>query len=642
MSYINDDNRLAKILRIIEDSHSATTTSISTKLGVSTKTVRNDIKEINDLLKGYGLIESKNGNYVLYVIDPIKFDKAYSDICNLDYIFNSPQKRMAYILNKLMESNEPYLTDDLADEMNIGRTTLIGDLKKLRKELEHYDLAIVGKTNNGLILQGDEIDLRLFVLENMYEYIYGEFALDEDISYLIRNISGKNYLATNTIEYFIKAFTVMLGRLLNGYTITNLSKKHEELYNTSAFLFVDKVADEVEKKIHTKIPKNERLFMTLPIVGMRTPMNVNGVKDIQVSEEAIDLVNDIVCLIKKEMNITITAGDLFEEFVYHVSFMLNRLKYGIKLKNPVIDDIKEKYSVAYKMAEMVKELVKNKFDEELSKDEVGFLAVYFGVFITENSLVESKQKSIAIVCGTGRVTARLVKNQLKKIVESETIIDLYSGSEINSELLNKYDLVCATVKIEHKTTAPVIYLREIFDEEELRKKIKRVTYTEKLEIPLLKGMDSIVLSILDEDKFFILDEDKSYIENMNMMIDNLYYEGYVDQDFKERMRIREENSTMVFDKHIAFPHVVNHKSDKVVLALGVSENGISASNDRMVKLMFLLGIPEEIGLDEAILIKIYNEIISIARDINTVNGISKVKSYKDLLLYIIKESDILK
>lgn len=640
MNYIQYENRLARILTIVEQSHSATTDSIATKLGVSTKTVRNDIKELNDSLKGYGLIDNKNGNYVLYVIDQIKFKKVYTDIFKQDYVFNSPKKRTAYILHKLMDSDVPYLTDDLAEEMNIGRTTLIGDLKRLRQELEDYNLSIVGKTNTGLLLKGNEIDIRLFILENMYEFIYGDYALDEDISDLIRKISEESYLATNTIDYFIKSFTVTLGRLLNGYTIKDLSKKYEDLTNTSAFIFINKVADEVEKKIHTKIPKNERIFMALPIVGMRTPMNVDGVKDISVSDEAIELVEDIVSLIKKEMNITITAGDLFDEFVYHVSFMLNRLKFGIKLKNPVIDDIKEKYSVAYKMAELAKDLIQDKFDEELSKDEIGFLAVYFGVFISESNFEERRNYSIAIICGTGRVTARLVESQLKKIVHSQTKIDVFSGGQVNIELLNKYDLVCSTVKVNCETTTPIIYLREIFDEVELRKKIERVTYTEKLEIPLLQGMDSLVLSILDEDKFFVLDNEFTYIENINKMIDNLYKNGYVDKDFKERINTREANSTMVFDKYIAFPHVVNYKSDKVVLALGVSEESIVVGDNRVVKLVFLLGIPEEVGVDETILIKLYNEIISIASNTGTIDAISKIKSYKELLLYFIKESDI--
>lgn len=642
MSYFNNENRLAKILKIVEQSNSATSSSIAIKLDVSTKTVKNDIKEINELLKGYALIDLKQGKYRLYVIDNKRFEKEKLNINNQNYMFNSPSKRVAYILNKLMNSEYPYLIDDLTYEMNIGRSTFVGDLKKLRTELSKYNIRVEGKTNTGIMLKGDELNLRIFILENMYDLIYENYNIDKDIIESIKNIAKKNHLGASTTEYFINTFTIMLDRLLNGYEIKYIDSKYDELIDTQAYQLVDIFIKEIEKKIYTKIPQNEKIFATLPIVGMRTPMNINGSKYIQVSDEAINLVKEIVDLIESEMNIKLKPGDLFNEFVYHVTFMINRLKFGIKLKNPIIEDIKQKYPVAYKMAELTKSLIEDKFNLKISKDEVGFLAVYFGVFISENNYENNKIYRVALICGTGRVTARLISSQLKKILYSETNIDLFSINEVTDELLDNYDLVLSTVEVNSNSLTSIIYLDEIFDESKLRQKIEHVKFTEKLEVPLLQGMDSVLLSLLDEEKFFILDKNLRYEENIDAMIENLYENGYVDEGFKDRMRVREAKSTMVFDKNIAFPHVVNYKGDKVIVALGVFEEKIIAKKDKEVKLVFLLGIPEKIGVDETILIKIYNEIISIASNSKVVEDISKLKNYRDMLFYFIKENDILK
>ena len=181
MNSINEENRLCRILKIIEQSNITTAQSIADKLGVSTKTVRNEIKELNKLLKGYALIDNKQGKYVLYVIDQTNFYKVIQDLRIQDDFFNSQQNRMSYIFYKLMNSNEPYLTDDLAEEMNIGRTTFVGDLKKLRSKIENYGLQIVGKTSKGLFLEGNEIDIRMCLLEDMYGSIYYDYKIDEDI-----------------------------------------------------------------------------------------------------------------------------------------------------------------------------------------------------------------------------------------------------------------------------------------------------------------------------------------------------------------------------------------------------------------------------------------------------------------------------
>lgn len=640
MNSINDENRLCRILRIIDQSNLTTAQSIADKLGVSTKTVKNEIKELNRLLNGYGLIDTKQGKYVLYIIDQENFDRVSRDIRRQDDFFNSQQNRMSYILCKLMNSEKPYLTEDLAEEMNIGRTTFIGDLKKLRIKVEENDLQIVGKTNKGLFLEGNEIDIRMCILEDMYASIYKDYKIDEDIIELIDRICRENSLGSGTIEYFMKFFTVMIDRLLNGYEIENLSDKHIELKSTKTFEFINKVLDEVEKRIHIKIPDNERIFMVLPIVSMRTPINSQGIKGIEVSDEAIKLVEEIINLIKRQMNITIMPGDFFDEFVYHMFFMINRVKFGIKIKNPILDDIKEKYPVSYKMAELSKCLIEVKFGNEVSRDEVGFMAMYFGIFISESSYNKNKIYKVAVICGSGVLTARVISSQLKKILSSEAAIDIYSSSEVNDSLLEKYDLICSTYKLTCNTATPIIYMKEIFDEHQFRKQIEQVRYIDKLDVPLVQGIDSILLSILDEDKFFVLDNNISYKDNISLMVDGLYEKGYVDDSFKERLELREEHSSMVFDKHIAIPHVINYKSDSIVMALGVFDDSLIIEEDRDVKLVFLLGIPEELDENEVLLIKIYNEIISIAKDENKVKEISRLKKYNDVVLYIIKENDI--
>lgn len=84
------------------------------------------------------------------MFDTRDFQNAYARIIETDDLMNSSHKRQEYVFAKLMRAMEPVLTDDLAYEMNIGRSTLISDLKKLRQTMEDYELEIVGKTSNGL------------------------------------------------------------------------------------------------------------------------------------------------------------------------------------------------------------------------------------------------------------------------------------------------------------------------------------------------------------------------------------------------------------------------------------------------------------------------------------------------------------
>ncbi|MBU5335004.1 BglG family transcription antiterminator [Intestinibacter bartlettii] len=638
--YFNNDNRICKILQILEHKRSASLEYLEKKLNVSAKSIKNDIKELNEIFDGNALIQFKLGKYKLYVLEHKQFEKIKENLYLHDDFFNSPKKRMAYVMNRLMNDENPVLTEDLAFEMSIGRTTLVGDLKKIREALKKYKIKIVGKTNTGLKLQGEEIDIRLFILENLYEEIYKDHELDYDVKEELDKIFSDLKLEGSTRNQIIKFLTVLIDRVVNGNPIKELNEKYEDLIYTKQINVANDISDRIEKIFGIKIPDNERVFMTLPIVGMRTPMDIDRVKNLEITEDVIELVLDIIKLIKLEMDITITPGNLLDEFTYHISFMLNRLKYGIKIKNPVLDEIKEKYMVPYKLAELTKMLIEDRTKKKVSKDELGFLAVYFSVFISENSYEQNKLCSIAIICGTGKITARLIAAQLRKIVDIDTKLEMFSDSQVNKELLDQFDLVLSTIKFECDTVTPIIYLKEIFDENQLKNKIESVRYTEKLNIPMLQGMESLVLSLLDEEKFFILDSEKSYIENVDYMIDKLYDLSYVDEGFKERIHIRESKSTMVFDEYIALPHAINKGTDKIVFSIGVFSDDNKKQKDQKLKVIFLLAIPDIEEKDDDILVKIYDEIIAISKDKQAVENIAKVKNYRELLLYFIKQDNV--
>lgn len=638
MKYFYTENRSIEILKLIERRHSISIDTIAEKFEVSSKTVKNDIKELNNVLKGSAFIDNKQGIYKIYIVDKIKFEEIKKGIYNQKEFLNSPQRRMAFILYKLMNSEEPYLIDDLADEMNVGRTTVISDLKKIREILANYNLNIIGKTNNGLVIKGTELNIRFLILENLYEMIYEEYELDEDIIDVVKKITEKYQFDTTTFDSFMHFLSVTLDRLLNGHTINTLSDKYGELLRSWEFTLVDTISNEIERRLNISIPVKERLFLALPIIGMNTPTNIEGISPhIEITEEVSDLVTKILKRIKDEMSLNITLDDILKDFLYHMAFLVNRLKFGVRIHNPIVDEIKKKYKVAYRMAELAKNVIEESLQVEMTQDEVGFIAAYFGVFISEQQTEKSITYKVAVICGTGRVTARLVASQLKNIFDANTVIDLYSDTTVNGEILDEYNLVLSTVQTSFKTKTTVMHLDKIFDEEALKKRIKSIKYIDKLDMPSMQGMDSILLSFLDEDTFFILDNELTYKENIDYMIDKLYARGYVDDGFKERIRKREEKSTTDFNEFIAFPHTINYENNQIVISLGIFPEKMGEHDAK--KLVFLVGLPEKTD-DDIILVKIYDEIIAVANDKNTIEAISKVKSYKELILHFTKENDI--
>ena len=633
----NNENRIAVILRNIEMQSVCSVESLAAKLDVSQKTIRNDIKELNCLLGGYACIGNNKGICKLIVFAPKGFTEIRNKIYKQEDLFNSSHTRMAYMFWQLMHAEEPYLTDDLSEEMKVARTTTIGDLNRLRKAIEKYDLKIKGKANTGLALCGDEFNIRLFILENIYEQLYLNFPLGQTIREKLYDFQERLSMDALGFGFFYRFFVVMIQRMESGHMIKKLEPKYEELYGSSAYMIVDEFLNEIEQVKGYKISKEERLFLSISVAGMRTPANTAEIEQkISISEGVADLIIEILDRIKAELNVTVVANELFDDFVYHVFFMINRLKYGFHIYNPMVDDFKNKYSVAYKMAEIAKGVLEERVGIEMTEDEMGFLAAYFGVFLLEQE-PEEKRCKIAIVCGSGKIIGRLIENQLKKVFDVEPEFEFFYGI-FDENRKDDFDYIVTTTELHMDTKTPVVFMDEVFDREYIQRKFENMRYLSEAGRTIRKGIDSLFMNLLDETRFFVLDQESSYDENVDRMARALTNQGELDAGFAQRVREREKYSTMVLDQNIAFPHTKNMLS-KLTLAMGVFPDMLKDDKYGNIRIIILLGIPESME-DDTVLVRLYDDILSIGKKPDVIPKIQKMESYREFLLYIAEENNI--
>lgn len=629
MKSLFSDNRIANMLQILRKTSEITVSALASRLGVSERTVRNDIKQINQELQDCAVIDGSQGKYSLRIFQPERFRKAYSQIIQADEFLNSSRNRMDYIFGRLMRSDEPLLTDELAYEMNIGRTTLINDLRKLREEIARYQLKIIGKTSKGLILHGTESDIRKYVLDGVYTSIYHEYPLDQEIIEEIQRAFSSHSFEKSVRDSFEQFTTLMLDRFLTGHYIGLLPQKYYNLTARAEFQMIDQLVDRFSEILHVRIPVEEKLFVFLPIAGMRTPADIQDMRSIELDETVRLLMQKILRRIKAEMDITIQSGEFTEEFLYHLMFMINRLRFQVSLKNPMLDDLKEKYPLAYKMAGIAARVIQEEYQLTVTEDERGYLASYFGVFLTEIDLKQENPFRVAVVCGTGRVTARLIAVQLKKILDSSAEIQLFADEKVNQELLDQFDIVLTTVELPCCCNRPIIRIHEIFNDRELLHKIEKAKYWDQIEVPVLDDNWFVMTGLLDESRFFVLKEHE-YQRAIDTMVSSLTQSGQVDEGYAERLRERERKGTMVFDHSVAIPHSIQYASDKLMLAVGVFSEAVQYKNYD-IRIIFMIGLPAQVKADDNLLIRVYDEIISITKDEDLLNKIASADSFPELL-----------
>ncbi len=636
-NYFAEDRKFL-IIKLLQHNHNIPLAELAQKLNVSTRTIRNDIKVLNDILEDSAFIEIEQGECCFYITDHYELEERKISLEKMQRDFDSPQKRVAYIIKTLMTNDKPYSMEELAYDMNLGRTTLYNEIKKLNEVLKNYGLSIEGTQNAGIQLKGEELQLRLFILEHIYDMIYEEEAIQENIQNCIETLFEQYRLESTTEKNFFHYVVMSVDRIQSGHSLKYMDEKFYVLQKSNAWDIIQTVANELRPLLNKEISIEEKLFMTIPLAGMRTPTDLENISKMELKQNIDEVVEEIIASIGYELNLYLKKDNLQKDFYYHISFMVNRLQFGYVLKNPLAEEITKKYPLAYKMAKIAAKVVEEKYHVTVPEDEVGYITAYFGAYILEYSIVQQKPYKIALICSTGRGTARLIASQLKKLLDHNAEMDLYSEKQVSAELLNDYDIVFSTVTLPFESKKQIIRIKDIFDEKELLLHIQKVKYLEKVDFlgEETSGV-SLIAALLEEDTFFLLDEKKGYLENTKVMIEKLTEKGFVDEQFWERISEREKNSTMVFEHNVAFPHTVNKQREgKLVFALGVSTKKLKSECGENVQLIFLLALPKNKELDDSVLVRIYDEMISIAQNEQYIAEITKAENYKQLVRCFIK------
>ena len=649
MTSTSVDSRLLKVLIKANSKKFNELDELAEFVGVSTRTIRNYIKELNSIIMKDNMaeiVQVKEAGYRIIVYNQSKFDEFIAQTCMQSSsltTLNTPEERLMYIIEILINSKKAIKIDDLAYEISIGRTTLINDLKKIEALFKLYDIKIKGKQNLGIRIEGNELNIRLFILD----YLKKDFVKNSisNCSLTIKSNEGiragliqlfarsKIHMSDETMMETLNYIMVMLVRVNNNKSITSLEEKYENIIDTEEYNLSVNILEMVVKITGCSFSKYEVVFLTLPLIGRRASINFNNV----IIKSSVKLLAEqIINEINGNLGVSIKYDNVIvKNFIYHLNFMLNRLIFNIKNKNELINDIKKTYPLPYEMAKIAAKVIENNYGLKSGEDEIAYMAVYFASYIEQDIHESENINKIALVCGTGLGSTQFLTIKLRKLLGKEVIIDNYSDMKLTKELLEQYDIVFTTVEITITTETPIIMINVIFDDDELKKTLRRKINLKRYNATHLEANDPILSIIVKKEHFFILEKD-SYMENLEFMIDKILNLGEIDVEFKNRIIERESKSSTLFGNYVALPHAVNNKVNSLLIAFGVLKKH-TIWEGKEVKIIILLMIPPEEKVDKELLIRTYEQLLKLAQNKQTIVDMSKLKDYKEFKNLLIKE-----
>lgn len=225
-------DRQRRLLYLLNCEHGVVTgKELAGKLGISERTVRNDIAEINEKLAAYKLeiLATRGKGYFLRVGSRKVFHELFSDKASVQ----TREDRIKSLILRLVRAPGWCDVPQLEDDMFVSHTTLENDLKEIRQRITYNEpyLALIRK-GNAIRLDDDEIKRRNIMVriysENWdYDSRDGIILKDREMSPEIldrlrkvwKSALRKNHLELDDfgLIYMIMASAVAHARIAKGH-----------------------------------------------------------------------------------------------------------------------------------------------------------------------------------------------------------------------------------------------------------------------------------------------------------------------------------------------------------------------------------------------------------------------------------------
>jgi len=564
------------------------------ELDISMQTLQKSIQQLNDVLAPSIQIISQDDKLMLEVYDYTELERILSGSLKRESDFNSSSKRIAYLLKRLIKSTSPLLIDNLAEEAGVSRSTLNKDLKQVKSLAESYSITISGKPNRGLEVLGSELNLRLLYIHQVAPYFEGK-TLTEATSSFLETLLQEYKIPKETKELLRKTISIMVERIYASRVLScPIPYYRNDLTETP---LVEKLIYHIEMTYKISLSQFEIDFLCFPF-NIRFIDTLS--KPSYQSEQLANIFQGIVKKVKETMLVNFDDEELFEEIKSHLGPLINRLIFHVQANDIFHGEVQTQYPFAFEMAKIAGEELSAIFGSELELSEIGYLALYFEMILRkQNSVVNGSRKQIAVVCTTGRGTAAMIIQQLRRILGNDVDITQYSEEDFNLDLNQDYFAIFTTVPLKYKDSkSPVIQVNHLFDDQWLQEEWQRANAFHQKNL-------------------------ETELEKLQM----------IDEGFRNRIIDREKKQSTIFGGGIAFPHTINQGYAKTILMFGKLEEPYQ-KEDEWIEFIFLVAIPSEIERKmESELLELYDDIFRIAGEPSLKEALRAVETETEFLSF---------
>lgn len=471
------DNYAKLLLELEKRTNGISGNQLADSLGVSTRSIRNYVKDLNNnYLQGARIEASPEHGYV------IKGQiTSITETGQLEF-----EQRAFFILRYLMMRTDITTYENLAEKLHYSSQTIRSDIYRIQELIaeEQRNVRLQAIIFKGVMLEGDELAIRSLLdsffnpnttsfeqLEREYDFYFQEWIDPLEIHSLIvclrqqfvkRNLKSTPALVKPIANYIIIAnYRDDLGQRLNQVLPGTQQLSVDTMDYASILLergfqiIGDTIPDKVETWCFAWLLVSQQLLTDENAIGGSSESDSRLLNTIK--KALLDLSNTYNQPFLQDTK-------LQTDLLLHISRDIYPLEYQFYIENSYLHHIKTDYIMAYQYAVDFAHSLIEMMNLKVPDNEIGYYALHFAAFLERN---QQRTIDVAVIYARRPVTGQMLAQRIEEQFSNVQVVAIVDTKHIKD--IPQVALLIASNESNIKSKYPIIYVNDWLDKQDNKK-----------------------------------------------------------------------------------------------------------------------------------------------------------------------------
>lgn len=479
------DSRVIRIVRwLVDQSEVRSTADLAADLGLSERAVRYRLGTVENYLADWGaeLLRHRGAGLFVEADDGLRA-RIVADLSGRSEAprVYAPDERSRMLSAALLwAAPETTSLDRLHEELEVSKTSARRDLQICEPWLERNGLPLVRRPGRGVAVVGPERRIRQVMVQLLLEtvpeevltaYLGSDDAAREQRSVrlavgirerldglplaetaaIVRDSAVGQRLSTDRSELVFSLFAaVSMARIRAGKPVELETGRQRVVLEHPVADLVSAMVPRFQELLDEPLAGPEIGALTEYLLGLDTLRHSAAA-----SAPHLGTVVDHMLSVAGERLHPVLVDDeeLRRGLVAHLGRLTVRLRHGLPVHNPLLQEVRERYEDIHEVARELGTILEDRLDTKIVEDEIGYMTMYL-CGAMERSRLRPRRRAL-VVCPSGLATAWVLVSRIQAEFPELELVQVLSESAYDDLDHRDYDLVISTVPVP-ELAAPVV------------------------------------------------------------------------------------------------------------------------------------------------------------------------------------------